>query len=135
LKSPEVQVNGHIGFKQSNFDPYFINTDIPLYYEGGLKTKPGFVDNYKQSYVNGTITTQYVTYLRSISINTIVDDDNIIIELPGDIYPHAKIHGPKIPIKEALFSINNIILLLCITIVTVMGSWLIWQKKFQNENV
>jgi hypothetical protein len=135
LKSPEVKVDGHIGFKQSNFDPYYLNTNISLDPKGELDTKLGFVDNYKQSYVNGTTTPQYMTYLRSITINSVVDNDNIIIELPGDISPHTKIQGPKIPIKEALFSSNNIRLLLCIRIVTVMGSWLISQKKFQNENV
>jgi hypothetical protein len=44
--------------------------------------------------------------------------------------PYVKIGGTKIPIKEALNSSNNIvILLMCITIVTVMGGWLIWQEK------
>jgi hypothetical protein len=57
--------------------------------KGKLNTKLDFVHNYKQSYIDGTTTTQYVTHLRSISINSIVDNDNIRIELPG-IYLHMR---------------------------------------------
>ena len=48
LKSPEVKVVGRIVFNQSNFDPNFTNTYIPLDEEGRLETKINFVDNYKQ---------------------------------------------------------------------------------------
>ena len=63
LKSAEVKAGGHIGFKESNFDPYYLNTYTPMDEKGNLNTKLGFVHNYKQSYVNGTTTRQYVIYL------------------------------------------------------------------------
>jgi hypothetical protein len=89
MKSPEIKLNGHIGFKQSNFDPYFINTDIPLYYEGRLRTKLGFVDNYKQSNLNET-KIKYITYIQSMTTDGGIGQDGIILNLPGDISPHAE---------------------------------------------
>jgi hypothetical protein len=127
LKSPEVQVNGHIGFKQSNFDPYFINTVIPLYYEGGLKTKPGSVDNYNQSNLNET-KIRYITYFQSMTTDGGIVQDGIILNVPGDISPNAKSHGLQIPLREAPFSGSNLILLISLAVVTLIGSWLICPK-------
>jgi hypothetical protein len=129
LKSPEVEVDGHIGFKQSNFDPYFTNNDIPLDYEGGLKTKLSFVDDYKESNLNQTII-KYITYLQSITTATDVGvgQDGIILNLPGDISPYAKSHGIPIPLREVLFSGSNVMLLISTAVVSLVGSWLMWPK-------
>src|SRR5206468_5390800 len=133
LKSPEVKVIGHIGFNQSNFDPYFVNDEIPLNEEGRLETKLNFVDNYKQSYDNGTTKIQYITYPQSINIDPGINRDDISLNLPGDISHHAKRFGPQIPLKEAFFSSANLILMICIILVTVIGSRIMWSKiKRQN---
>jgi hypothetical protein len=133
LKSPEVNVNGHIGFKDSNFDRYFRNPNIPTDVQGRLKAKLNFVDNFKQSYDNGTTKIQYITYLQSISLNRTMHNDGIKLELPGDISDHSKRYGPRVPLKDALLSISNVILLLSIAIVSVVGSWLIWPRIMQKN--
>jgi hypothetical protein len=135
LKSPEVKVFGHIGFNQSNFDPYFVNNEIPLDEEGRLETKVNFVDNYKQFYENGTTKIQYITYLQSINIDPGINWGDITLNLPGDISHHAKRFGPQIPLKEALFSSANLILMISIIVVTTIGSRIMWSKiKRQNVN-
>lgn len=53
-------------------------------------------------------------------------DDGIKLELPRDVSPFAKDAGPQIPLKESLVSSTNIILLISLTVVTTLGSWLIW---------
>jgi hypothetical protein len=128
LKSPEVKVIGHIGFNQSNFDPYFVNTDIPLDEVGRPETKVNFVDNYKQLYDNGTTKIQYITYLQPINIGPGIKWGDITLNLPRDISHHAKRFGPQIPLKEALFSSTNLILMISIIVVTTIGSRIMWSK-------
>ena len=136
LKSPEVKVIGHIGFNQSNFDPYFVNNEIPLDKEGQLETKVNFVDNYKQFYENGTTKIQYITYLQSINIEPGINWGDIMLNLPGDISHHAKRFGPQIPLKEALFSSTGLILMISIIVVTMIGSRIMWSKiKRQNGSM
>ena len=133
LKSPEIKVIGHIGFNQSNFDPYFVNNEIPLDQEGRLETKVNFVDDYKQFYENGTTKIQYITYLQSINVEPGINWGDITLNLPGDISHHAKRFGPQIPLKEALFSSANLILMISIIVVTMIGSRIRWSKiKRQN---
>ena len=133
LKSPEIKVIGHIGFNQSNFDPYFVNNEIPLDQEGRLETKVNFVDNYKQFYENGTTKIQYITYLQSINVEPGIKWGDITLNLPGDISHHAKRFGPQIPLKEALFSSADLILMISIIVVTMIGSRIMWSKiKRQN---
>jgi hypothetical protein len=135
LKSPEVKVIGHIGFNQSNFDPYFVNHDIPLNEEGRLETKLNFVDNYKQFYENRTAKIQYITYLQSINIDPGIKMGDITLNLPGDISNHAKRFGPQIPLKEAFFSSTNLILIISIIVVATIGSRIMWSKlKRQYES-
>jgi hypothetical protein len=125
LKSPEVKVVGRIGFNQSNFDPYFSNTDIPLDEEGRLDSKINFADNYKQLYNNGTTKIQSITYLQSINVDPGIKSGDITLNLPGDISHHAKRFGPQIPLKEALFSSANLILIISIIVVTSIVWWII----------
>jgi hypothetical protein len=133
LKSPEVKVIGRIGFNQSNFDPYFSNNDIPLDEEGRLETKINFVDTYKQLYDNGTTKIQSITYLQSINVDPGIKSGDITLNLPGDISHHAKRFGPQIPLKEALLSSTNLILIVSIIIVATIGSRIMWYKiKHQN---
>ena len=133
LKSPEVKVIGHIGFNQSNFDPYFVNNEISLDEEGRLETKVNFVDNYKQLYQNGNTKIQDITYLQSINVEPGIKWGDITLKLPGDISDHAKRFGPQIPLKEALFSSTGLILMISIIVVTVIGSRIMWSKiKRQN---
>jgi hypothetical protein len=135
MKSPKIKVNGHIGFNNSNFDPYFINTDIPLDGEGELNAKINFIDNYEQRNVNASSKLQYLTYLQSIIIDEGINRGKVTINLPGDISDHAKRFGPQIPLKEALLSSTNLRLILSIIVVTTIGSRIIWSKiKLQNGN-
>lgn len=133
LKSPDVIVNGQIYFARSNFDPYFVYVDMPLDTEGILKSKIAFVDDYEQTYENGTTKLQFVTFLQSISSNRTTYDSGITFEPPGDISHHAKQYGPQIPLNEAILSYSNFVLLLSICIVSIIGSWLIWPRiKFRT---
>ena len=136
LKSPEIKVIGHIGFNQSNFDPYFVNNEISLDEEGRLETKVNFVDNYKQLYQNGNTKIQDITYLQSINVEPGIKWGDITLKLPGDISNHAKRFGPQIPLKEALFSRTGLILMISIIVVTVIGSRIMWSKiKRQNGSM
>lgn len=136
LKSPVVNVIGHIGFNQSNFDPYIRNDDIPLDEEGRLETKINFVDNYKQFYDNGTTKIQYITYLQSINIDPGIKSGDITLNLPGDISHHAKRFGPQIPLKEAFFSSTNLILIISTIVIAAIGGRIMWSKiKRQNRSM
>jgi hypothetical protein len=128
MKSPEIKLNGHVGFNNSNFDQYFINTDIPLDGEGELNAKINFVDNYEQRNVNTSSKLQYLTYLQSITIDEGINRGKVTLNLPGDISEHLKKYGPRIPLREALFSGSNAMLLISVAVVTLIGSWLIWPK-------
>jgi hypothetical protein len=128
VKTPDVIVNGHIHFTRSNFDPYFTYVDMPLDIEGKLETKIAFVDNYKQTYENGSTKLQYVTFLQSISLNRTINNEGITFEPPGDISHHAKELGLGIPLKEALLSFSNIILIISIAVAAIVGSWFVWPK-------
>ena len=125
LKSPEVKVVGRIGFNQSNFDPNFTNNDIPLDEEGRLETKINFVDSDKQLYDNGTTKIQSITYLQSINVDPGIKSADIKLNLPGDISHHAKRFGPQIPLKEALVSGTNLMLIISIIVVTSIVWWII----------
>lgn len=134
LKSPEVRVNGHLGFKGSNFDPSFANywKSIPLDAEGWLNGKLGFVDNYVEPNGNGT-RTKYITYIQSLSINRTTHKGELKINLPGDISDNAKQLGLQIPLKHVLLSSSSLTLLISISIVTVIGSLLLRHKiKYQT---
>jgi hypothetical protein len=132
LKSPDVIVNGQIHFARSNFDPYFIYVDMPSDTEGNLKAKIAFVDDYEHTYENGTTKMQFVTFLQSLSLNRTKYDSGITFEPPGDISHHAKELGLEIPLKEALLSFSNVILIISIVVVSIVGSWLIWPRiKFR----
>jgi hypothetical protein len=134
LKTPEIKVSGHIGFKESNFDPYLARGIIPLNQEGQLSAKIDYVDKYKVIYGNGTTKMNYITYLQSITNNSSVDKEQPL-KLPGDISPLAKKQGLHISLKEAIFSTSNFILLISISALTVIVSWLIWPKiKLSLEN-
>jgi hypothetical protein len=92
------------------------------------------VDNYKVIYGNGTTKTSYLTYLQTITNNSSVDKEQPL-KLPGDISPLAKKQGLHISLKEATFSNSNIILLISISALTIIVSWLIWPKiKLRLEN-
>jgi hypothetical protein len=133
LKSPDVIVNGQIHFARSNFDLDFNYVDMPLDTEGILKSKIAFVDDYEQTYENGTTKLQFVTFLQSISLNRTTYDSGITFEPPGDISHYAKRYGPQIPLNEAILSYSNFVLLLSICIVSIIGSWLIWPRiKFRT---
>ena len=55
-----------------------------------------------------------------------------IDDLPGDISDHAKRYGPQI-LKEIILLYSNFVLLLSISIVSTIGSWLIWPRvKFRT---
>ncbi len=127
VKSPELNVDGHIGFKQSNFDPYFTNNDIPLNYDGKLHTKFSFVDDYKESNINQTVI-KYITYIESTSTEGGMNQEGITLNLPGDISPYAKSHDLPIPLRKSLFSIGNGALILCLVTVTLLASWIAWYK-------
>jgi len=134
LKTPEIKVSGHMGFNESNFDPYLARGIIPLNQEGQLSAKIDYVDNYNVVYGNGTTKTNYITYLLSMTDNSSVDKEQPL-KLPGDISPLAKKQGLQISLKEVLFSTSNIILLISISALTVIVSWLIWPKiKLHPEN-
>jgi hypothetical protein len=134
LKTPEIKVSGHIGFNESNFDPYLARGIIPLNQEGNLSAKFDYVDNYKVIYGNGTTKMSYITYFQSITNNSSVDKEQPL-KLPGDISPLAKKQGVHISLKEAIFSTSNIILLISVSALTVIVSWLIWPKiKLSLEN-
>ena len=133
MKSPEIKANGHIGFNNSNFDPYFINRHIPLNQEGELNAKINFIDNYEQRDVNASSKLQYLTYLQSIIIDEGINSGKVTVNLPGEISDHAKRFGPQIPLKEALLSSTNLILIISIIVATTIGSWIVWSKiKRQN---
>lgn len=122
VKDPVVKATGHIGLKGTNFDRYFRNYAIPLNVPGELNTQLDFVDDYEQSFSNGTTKMQYITFLKDISINRTKQDNGINIQFPGDISPYAKNQGPQIPIKQSLFSLKGILFLLIILLVTLMAS-------------
>jgi len=133
LKSPEVKANGHIGLKTANFDRYFRNYGIPLDLRGELKAKFDFVDDFEQSFSNGTTKMQYITYLKSISLNS-TKHDGIKLQIPGDISPYAKNLGPQVPIIEALLSNNNLILLSVIATLGLFLSWFYGKKQKTQKN-
>ena len=71
---------------------------------------------------------EYVTFLHSISLNRTISNSRIAFEPSGDISDHAKELGLEMPIKEALLSSSNIILIISIAVANVVEIRIIWPK-------
>ena len=131
MKNPEITVNGNMNFKDASFDGRGPNSYVPLKIEGTAKANFDFVDRYYEHGNNGT-STRFLTYLNSIDIDGITDND-IDLKLPGDIPSNAKNKGLEIPLKDILNSPANIMILIIITSATIIISKLFWPaKKMDN---
>lgn len=122
LKRPQIMINGNtsFGFRYSK-------SVVPFDIIGHLKAKLDFVDHYIQHLRPGP-TTQFMTYLQSLTIDGRIAQNEMNLNLPGDISSRAKALNLAIPIINVLLSRSNIILLLSLAAVTLCGSWLMWAK-------
>ena len=127
MKRPVITLTGILGFKGSNIDPYYTNNEIPIDSNGTLQTKIDFVDNYQ--YSNGQETwMKFLTYLDSMSAETTVKEDIVRFNAPGDISPVAKEKGIKIPLQESFLTVSNLVLVLLVSALTLIVSWVEWPK-------
>ena len=128
VKNPEIMAMGHTTLKNAVLDGYLddrgaLNKGTPFDFQGNLKTKIYFVDHYNQPYKHGTLT-QYIVYLKSITMNGTVSQQEDLLKIPGDISEFAKMKGEYIHLgKIAGSSINIIILsvLLTTTFVVILS--------------
>jgi hypothetical protein len=91
-------------------------TDVIL---KGLNTLVDHSDIYLSKYQNAS-RIQYVTYLKWIQADSMSQDKQIFLKLPGDISERAKRKGVHVPWEEVMVSKDGIILLLSVTSVTAL---------------
>lgn len=132
LKRPDVQVDGHIIFKNADFKGFLnerggVNSGISLDLDGQLKTKFEHVDKFDLPYGN-TTKTAFVTYLKTLSINGSLNEDKDKLNLPGDIYFKAKMTGQDIDLKKIMTSSANIILLIILIPIFIILIKFIWNR-------
>jgi hypothetical protein len=123
IKDPEIQLNGKVSVDGTLYgDPEIART--PLNISGNLKAKFGSVDHFNERSPKG-IKNQDITYLKSVTIDGETKEDKEGFKLPGDISYRAKKEGLVIPLIDILSSSANIILLISLTTITIVASWLI----------
>jgi hypothetical protein len=132
LKRPDVQVDGHIIFKNADFNGFLnerggVNPGIPLDFNGQLKTKFELVDKFDLPY-QSTSKTTIVTYLKRLSLNGSISEDKDQLNLPGDIYFKAKMSGQDIDLKKIMMSSANIIVLIILIPLFIILIKFIWNK-------
>jgi len=131
VKNPEVKVIGNASFQNALFSLLTVrgglNSGQPLDLQGQLRAKVDFVDHYKEPYQNGT-RTKYLTYFQSVIMDGKINNYAGPLKLPGDISYQAKLKQLGIPLRNILISNANVALLTIITLVGVVGSWLLWPK-------
>jgi hypothetical protein len=123
IKDPEIQLNGNVSFDGT----FYGNPEMarrPLYISGNLKAKFDSVDHFNERSLDG-IRNQDITYLKSVAVDGETKQDGEGLKLPGDISYRAKKEGLVIPLIDILSSSANIILLISLTTITIIASWLI----------
>jgi hypothetical protein len=124
IKDPEIQLNGNASFHNGIFYGDLEMASTPLHVFGTLKAKFDSVDHFNERFPNG-IKNQDITYLSSITVNGEIKEDKEGFKLPGDISYRSKKEGLVIPLIDILSSSANIILLISLTTITIVASWLI----------
>jgi hypothetical protein len=99
-------------------------TRTPLQVSGNLKAKFDSVDHFNERSPDG-IKNQDITYLKSVAIDGETKADGEAFKLPGDISYRAKKEGLVIPLIDILSSSTNIILVISLTTITIIATWLI----------
>lgn len=123
IKEPTIMLNGNASFKGTNFYGGLPTRNPALDIAGQVKAQIDFVDHYKDAYGNGT-RSQYITYLKSITIDGETKEDNVI-KVPGDIPSSAKERGLSIPLYNILSSSTNILILITSIMITLIVGWLL----------
>src|SRR4030095_1823727 len=129
LKNPEMMVDGKTRIKNTYFNRYLglsggLLRGDDFNFQGKLKMKFDFIDDYKKPYRNGT-STQYITYLQSIDMDGNIERQEPLLKLPGYV-PFVSIKdGQNLPILKIMSSRTNIIAFIGLIIAIVVVVWLI----------
>jgi hypothetical protein len=115
MKEPLINATGYITVNNL-YIPKEGERDVIL---KGLNTLVDHSDIYLTKYQNAS-RIQYVTYLKWIEADGMLQDKQILLKLPGDISERAKRKGVQVPWEEAMVSKDGIILLLSVTSVTAV---------------
>jgi hypothetical protein len=115
MKEPLINATGNITVNNL-YIPKEGQTDVIL---KGLNTLVDHSDIYLSKYQNAS-RIQYVTYLKWIQADSMSQDKQIFLKLPGDISERAKRKGVHVPWEEVMVSKDGIILLLSVTSVTAL---------------
>jgi len=127
LKNPEVTVNGNTNIKNANLDGYLtttgaLNRGTPFGFEGNLKTKFDYNDNYYEPH-SGTTITKYISFLHYLKMDGKTNQSLDHLKIPGDIPLSAK--GQDFQLANILYTWNNILAVIVAVLVSVVGTWLI----------
>jgi hypothetical protein len=127
LKNPELTVNGNTSIKNAILNGYLettgaLNRGSPLNFEGKLKSKFDFSDNYYEPHSGITIT-KYISFLKSMTMDGKKNQHLEYLKIPGDIPVNAK--GQDFQFTNILYSSNGILAIIVAGLVTMVGTWLI----------
>jgi hypothetical protein len=129
IKSPLIAVGGNLNFKKGNF--YGDLRYLPLNVSGHAEARFDFIDDYKES--NGNTTKiQYLSYLRSLTLDGKMKQANQVFKLPGDIPYDLKKRGLGVPLISILSSLSNIALVIAISIGTMTLIWFIRRMQLNR---
>jgi hypothetical protein len=120
LKNPELKVDGNALFDKSNFYGQEVDDYIPLNVNGKVKAKFDFVEDYKDTFRDGT-KIGYLTYIDSLKIEGQRNQTKLQLELPGYISDDIERRGMGVPMSSILTNVVNLAIIIVISIATIVA--------------
>ncbi len=120
LKNPELKVNGNALFDKTNFYGQEIDDYIPLNVNGKVDVKFDFVEDYKDTFREGT-KIGYLTYIDSLNIEGQRNQTKLQLELPGHISDDIDRRGMGVPISSILTNVVNLAIIIVISMATIVA--------------
>jgi hypothetical protein len=125
LKEPQLTIEGRTIINEPYFSGYFDNlgrfsTGSPIDFEGKLNMKFHYVNDYDKPFYPAT-STEYISYLQSITMTESTAKPDSSLKIPGDISEYAKIKGQDIDLEKILISPTNLVSIIVLVVATAIG--------------
>jgi hypothetical protein len=124
MKKPDIHLIGNATFEKANLFGWESNKYALLKIYGKVNASIDFVDIFDEHNKNAT-RTQFLTYLKSLSIDGKTAEDQEKIKLPGDIAYRAKERAMEVSLQNILMSSSNIFTVSILGAATVAFGYLL----------